>query len=202
MKKTQGRIQDAIAALAVAKTSGGELDLPHYASSYDNLVAIRDAIRKRDEELNDSGTSPSGEDYNFVLGVLGLDVTVDHLEERDVIAQQDPRGRVQFEPVANQSSEPTTDAWVMGIPVLSTAHITEATNDRLSSDGGKNPWGHCAKYEFGYFLAVPASDTFTDAAQPPTDLQAIWTWARHRNIQWVRLDQAGDVIDGLPTYDW
>lgn len=202
MKQNQGGIHDAIASLAVAKTSGGELDLPSYASSYDNLVAIRDAIRKRDKELNDSGTAPGGEDYNFVLGVLGLDVTVDHMEEGDVTAQQDSCSRVQFAPVASQAIEPTTDAWVMAIPVLWTGHITEATNDRLSSDGGKNPWGHCAKYEFGYFLAVPASDTFTDAAQPPTDLQAIWTWARHRNIQWVRVDQAGDVIDGLPTYDW
>lgn len=202
MKQTKGGIRDAIASLAVAKTSGGELDIPSYASSYDNLVAIRDSIRKRDKELNDSGTAPGGEDYNFVLGVLGLDVAVEHLEEGDVTVQQDPRGRIQFEPVANQSSEPTTDAWVMRMPVISTAHITEATNDRLSSDGGKNPWSHCANYEFGFFMAIPSSDRFPEAPHPPADLQAIWAWARQRNLDWIRLDQAGDAVDGLPTYDW
>lgn len=95
---------------------------------------------------------------------------------------------------------------VFQIPVLSTAHLTKATNDLLYA--GPSAWHphwfhHCAGYEFGWFLSVPTEE-FQQANDPasPADIQAVMTWARKHGFGWIRLDSDGSVTNELPTYDW
>ena len=90
---------------------------------------------------------------------------------------------------------------VCPVPVLSTCHITASTNAMLGSTGERTPWGHCAKYEYGYFLSIPTEDAPLEPA-PPSDLQAIFVWARANEFGWIRLDADGSHEDALASYDW
>lgn len=90
------------------------------------------------------------------------------------------------------------------VPVISTQHITYSTMKELELFGDNNPWSHCASYEYGFCIAIPSHD-YDDAnfERPvPADLRAIWDWARDKGMGWVRLDNAADVLDVLPEYDW
>lgn len=99
----------------------------------------------------------------------------------------------------------TTTFWTMEIPVLSTGHITQQTNEVLTRVGDSNPWMYCASYYQGYFFSVPTDDEVPAHAAGdavPADLVDIWKWARSKQYSWVRVDVDGDIIDGLPTYEW
>lgn len=65
-------LDNAIAALAIAKQCGGELDTAHYEKAHSDLVQMREAIIVHDQRLNDEGKAPEGDDYNALLSILGL----------------------------------------------------------------------------------------------------------------------------------
>jgi len=92
------------------------------------------------------------------------------------------------------------------IPVISTAHIDLATNNRLDHDGG--PWCPCAAYhDVGYFLFL--DDLEASDEEVPQCLTAIRDWLRKLRAEgvvddccWVRLDCDAETVEELPTYDW
>lgn len=77
-------IEAALEALAVAKESGGEIDLDMYAEAHHALACAADAIREHDRILNASETPPSGADYEHVLALLGLRDDADAKAESEV----------------------------------------------------------------------------------------------------------------------
>lgn len=87
---------------------------------------------------------------------------------------------------------------MLSMPVIATCHITAATSDLLSAQGDQNPWTIVAPYEEGFFIYVQSEDM----PDQPKEFSDIFAWARANGFEWVRLDAAGDDIDGLPQYDW
>ncbi|HQR21836.1 MAG TPA: hypothetical protein PKV98_13265 [Burkholderiaceae bacterium] len=89
---------------------------------------------------------------------------------------------------------------LMVLPVLSTGHVSKATHNRLEQEGDANPWFHVAPYEYGWFLSMPSDIEFL-VPTPPPDLLALMRWARVRGYAWIRLDQAGSEVEGVPLHD-
>lgn len=90
---------------------------------------------------------------------------------------------------------------VMRIPVLSTTHLSPQSRELLTN--GQAPWlGHCAPYEFGWFVAVPSASVIAGPAEPPIpeDLKALFIWAEKYEFSWIRLDSHGDQVEGLPIF--
>ena len=88
---------------------------------------------------------------------------------------------------------------LMTIPVISTCHLHEETNAWFT----RTPPPDVAAYKFGFFVYVGEAHS----PLPPynrADLKALFDWMHttHPDLAWVRLDADGEVIDGLPTYDW
>ncbi len=85
------------------------------------------------------------------------------------------------------------------IPVLSTAHLPEDVAQALFA----------GTYSLGLLTAV--------APAAPRDLLFVYVggeilqssslapahnWARENGYSWIRFDSIGDVVEGLPIYDW
>lgn len=90
---------------------------------------------------------------------------------------------------------------VMRIPVLSTSHISETSRALLTA--GQAPWlAHCAPYEFGWFVAIPAPSVVAAPSEPPIpeDLKSLFIWADKHGFGWIRLDADGDQVEGLPIF--
>ena len=94
--------------------------------------------------------------------------------------------------------------------VLSTAHISAETNETLlgATDilaGGGNPQTNLpsfyAKGDYGW---VVYSRTYISDSDPigPADLAEVMAFARGQGCDWIMLDQDGDTIADLPTFDW
>lgn len=90
------------------------------------------------------------------------------------------------------SNKVTTDT----IPCISTAHMPHTNALKRVRERGA---AIVAEYEQGgYVYTVHAALT-----QPGFDwLVTIADWARTKGFAWVRFDSDGDVVDGLPAYDW
>lgn len=85
--------------------------------------------------------------------------------------------------------------WLMNVPVLSTLHIRQSTYDYLN---GPTDHGYCvADYGEGMFIYVPEH---IEGRAEPSDLRALFAWARRYKYEWVRLDSVGVDRDDLPTY--
>lgn len=112
------------------------------------------------------------------------------------------RGLSSVDTAATTAESPLGQAWVMTAPVISTGHLTKATNEMLLEAGDTLNWMSCATYEDGYFISVPDEIVLDELQPPPPDLVDIWAWARSKKFGWVRLDSSGDDIDELPSYDW
>ncbi|MBB5409310.1 hypothetical protein HDG34_003251 [Paraburkholderia sp. HC6.4b] len=84
------------------------------------------------------------------------------------------------------------------MPVIATCHITRATDRLLQDEGDRNPWTIAAPYDEGVFIYVQSED----GEGQPAELGDIFAWARRHGHEWVCIDAAGDVVDGLPLYDW
>lgn len=100
---------------------------------------------------------------------------------------------------------PSCGSWILTVPVISTGHITEETNNLLIEKGDTLYTMTNATYANGFFVSVPSdelSESWPKGQEPPSDLAAVWAWARDNKFDWVRLDSSGDVIKELPTYDW
>lgn len=97
---------------------------------------------------------------------------------------------------------------------LSTGHLTRRTMGLLDSFLPENhvskleEWGWpamtIATYDHGCFVTVPEHDhTSIDQREAlPRDLRDVLVYAQLLGIPLLRFDSDGDVIDGLPTYEW
>jgi len=84
------------------------------------------------------------------------------------------------------------------MPVISTCHITAATDRIMQDQGDQNPWTYIAPYSEGAFMYIQSEDM----EGQPTEFSDIFAWARKHGYQWVRIDADGDVVDQLPSYEW
>lgn len=88
--------------------------------------------------------------------------------------------------------------WVMEVPVLSTTHLTEDDNQRLA-DGEPAPLFNA---DAGYILVIE-EDPAVELAEFSSAFRALVTALRdHLGYAYVRFDMDGEIIAGLPTFDW
>lgn len=89
--------------------------------------------------------------------------------------------------------------WSMQVPVLSTGHISRDTSLLLEvNPAALHGIVTCAPYSSGWFLLF-----HTEVEPDQADLRAIREWVFQQGPdRWCRLDQDGDMVDGLPGYDW
>jgi hypothetical protein len=81
--------------------------------------------------------------------------------------------------------------------VLSTAHISEETNNYLQL-------GELIDYssdECNYRLYVNHDVKFSNFEAYP-DLVCLLILAKSHNCKWLVLDRDGDVVEGLPIFEW
>jgi hypothetical protein len=83
---------------------------------------------------------------------------------------------------------------------LSTSHITQETCDQLVYTEYREGWPSIYPNEYGAF--IPVHTCASREAQGPPDLAYVLDFARANNIQWIKFDPDGHVIDDLPTYEW
>jgi hypothetical protein len=82
---------------------------------------------------------------------------------------------------------------------LSTAHISEATNNWLQGD--EIP--HLVVYEkksYGFLILIPDREEVLTGI--PDELLQILELGRNLECEWVMLDSTYDCVDGLQTFDW
>lgn len=94
----------------------------------------------------------------------------------------------------------STPEWIMQVPVLSTGHVTRELAELLNNLGrSPAPWGQeVIDIEGGWLLYVGANE----ATDVPDVLKPLFAWTASLGYEWLRLDQDGGVIAGLPIYDW
>ena len=82
---------------------------------------------------------------------------------------------------------------------ISTAHITEETNNKLQDNGEFNFMALSVykKGDYGYWIYVdlPCTDI-------PKDLKQCLELALKHDCQWLCLDCDGEEVQELPTYNW
>lgn len=95
--------------------------------------------------------------------------------------------------------------WIMQVPVISSAHIQESTNDWLSqvvdtADAPMEMWD----LDQGWMIFTPEWQYLDDPmyASVPLDLKNCMRWCRQQDGDWLRIDADGSHIEDLPTYDW
>ena len=103
--------------------------------------------------------------------------------------------------------------------VLSTAHITKATDTAITEEGlydlryhgakGKSHDGMpavllfpCDRGFYGYTLWVDDAFPAMAISDKHPDLVAVIAFARKHGCQWVRFDCDEPPIKDLPTYEW
>jgi len=87
---------------------------------------------------------------------------------------------------------------IMAIPVISTAHLDEATGKSLTEDGDQSDWVTCAPYEHGFFIYAEQP-----SEHAPACLHDLANWLKSRCLGgWVRLEADADVAADLPSYEW
>ncbi len=69
-KKPKGPLDEAIAALALACESGGDLDHEIYLSAHKSLEQMKANIMAHDQKLNQAEIAPGGDDYNQIVEMM------------------------------------------------------------------------------------------------------------------------------------
>ncbi len=81
------------------------------------------------------------------------------------------------------------------IPVISTAHIDEATDSILWHANYARDW-----FGVGWVILTHVTEYPTEV---PQCIQDIWKWAYKKGFHSaVRLDPDAPIAERLPTYDW
>lgn len=81
--------------------------------------------------------------------------------------------------------------------VLSTAHITRETAEKLENDA--YALSTYPREEYGWFIYIPYD---WDEYELPEDLKACIKLAKNNNCVWLCLDCDGLTTHNLPVYDW
>lgn len=93
-------------------------------------------------------------------------------------------------------------AEVSKILVLSTAHLSQETWDRLKATDS-NAWGHSGNLiDYGLFMyAHDERPTFTPELQCPDDVWAACVKARELGADYLKFDCDAEEVEGLATYE-
>ena len=96
------------------------------------------------------------------------------------------------------------DYWVMRVPVISTAHLTEDVACELAETlPCEDFYGLLhAGTPFGGFVACDDPDPPPTMEPLPKCLHDCFTWACDEGFEWIRFDAEGDQIGELPVYEW
>jgi hypothetical protein len=54
----------------------------------------------------------------------------------------------------------------------------------------------------GYWAWVPKEPIQAESTSSAAILEPIFELARKKGVRYLRFDDGGDIVDGLPTYDW
>lgn len=91
------------------------------------------------------------------------------------------------------TSEVNKMKWTMTIPVISTGHVPGTFVHDLKQAGYT-----VAYYPEGAFICVGE-----DIEGVPEAYRQVLEWHKENGKDdWLRLDRDGDVIEGLPVFDW
>lgn len=106
----------------------------------------------------------------------------------------------------NQTKTAATDNTYPVLAYLdcSVSHLSKKTMEMLNQGEQEGLAITIAPYTFGAFVSVPLFNDpgETIAERLPADLHQVLKFASDRNCIIVRFDTDGDIIDGLPVYDW
>lgn len=96
---------------------------------------------------------------------------------------------------------------VLCVPVISTAHVTEADMERLT-DAIRSDSIPGAAYAEGAWVWVPSSpdrvgeDDDEETYEGMPSVLRVVRWARKQGFHFVRLDRDADEVSDLPSYEW
>lgn len=99
-----------------------------------------------------------------------------------------------------------TDLEIMEVLVASTGHLTPEEGAQF----GTGNWADALKgdhlgspiaWDYGWIFYV-GGDWDPDAEQLGPGFTALVKLAREQGLEWIRFDEAGAKISGIPTYDW
>jgi hypothetical protein len=93
-----------------------------------------------------------------------------------------------------------SELYVMSVPVLSTAHLTPETYERLEADIVHRK--RAGALSFDYFDRIDSLWTHVDEDEDtPQDLVAVFRWAVARDYMYIRFDgEIGAIVPELPSY--
>lgn len=96
------------------------------------------------------------------------------------------------------------ETWVMVVPVISTAHLSEEVGEALAGAlSGSDFFGFmCMVGPIGGMVYLGDLDLYADDPELPVCLRDCGAWANSKGHEWVRFDPDGDVVRGLPVYEW
>lgn len=84
---------------------------------------------------------------------------------------------------------------------LSTAHITQSTNDWISQQEI-----FCLpafqKDDYGWFIYISNEPLDDESMNIPDDLCKVISFAKAENCDWLCLDCDGEIVNGLTVYEW
>jgi len=85
----------------------------------------------------------------------------------------------------------------MRVPVLSTFHIKRDTLEKLAEEEEFR----VIDYEEGALVRI---NPLNSSSRVPPEIRRLVKWFRQNFPKqwWIRFDRDGDVIPGLPVYDW
>lgn len=86
------------------------------------------------------------------------------------------------------------------ILVLSTAHISRATAERLETNEIEGIYAR-QNDEYGWFIPLVDLDEVERAAVP-YELLACLNLAREHDCAWLLLDESGETVPLLDRFDW
>jgi len=90
---------------------------------------------------------------------------------------------------------------MLKMPVISTAHLDQATARELEENAAQCRWALVAPYSDGMFLRF--FDTQGLETEPPEAATHIRAWLKRQGHgDWVRLDRDWECVADLPTYEW
>ena len=90
---------------------------------------------------------------------------------------------------------------MMAMPVISTAHLDQATAQELSDKPDACSWAIVANYGAGMFIRFLEQEGLE--AELPQCAADIRQWLKRQGLDgWVHLDRDWDAVDVLKTYEW
>lgn len=162
-------------------------------------------IQRAEGEDEDAAADAAAEGNGTPVGLYVGDI----IETLDESVYPDEPGYLP------QGMTPEPQPHVEPMLVVSTAHVREATAKLLEAHCRRetratDPWAKhpallatvFAKGDVGWFIHVPTTVPDALGWGLPPDLHECMVYARARGCDWLCLDNAAPVVEGLTEYDW